>query len=91
MLFDFLVASKSVLKEYCLAQTCNFVDGKGWRDDTIGAQVGWQGNIVAFPYWEVWSLPIKEDRFFSKIGRRRWCRVCMLPWQAGTEEKRRQL
>ena len=32
------------------------------------AQVGWQGDIVAFSYWEMWSVPIKEDEFFSKFG-----------------------
>jgi hypothetical protein len=68
-LFDFLVATKTILQEHGLGQTCNFVDGQGWRPEMFGAQVGWQGNVVAFPYWEVWTVASKEDSFFANFGR----------------------
>lgn len=63
----FLRAALPVLQEHGLAQTCNFVDGFGWDPSLIG-QVGWVGNVVAFPYWEAWDLPFQEDRYFEEVA-----------------------
>jgi len=62
----FLRAARPVLQEHGLAQTCNFVDGYGW-DASLLVDVGWHGNIVAFPYWETWSIPVQEDRYFKEV------------------------
>jgi len=62
----FLRATQPILQVHGLAQTCNFVDGYGW-DRSLFGDVGWVGNVVAFPYWEAWTLPEKEDVFFNEV------------------------
>jgi len=54
------------LRERGLAQTCNFVDGFGW-DKSLFGEGSCDQNFVAFPYWEAWSLPAQEDRFFEEV------------------------
>lgn len=65
----FLGAALPILRsEFGLAQTCNFVDGFGY-DPSLLSPVGWAGNKIAFPYWEVWTVPGVEDRFFEEVAR----------------------
>jgi len=56
-----------ILQANGLAQTANFVDGFGWDRSLVGVGVGWLRNVVAFPYWEVWTVPEVEDRFFDEV------------------------
>jgi hypothetical protein len=63
----FLREALPILREQGLAQTANFVDGFGWDRALVG--VGWLDSIVAFPYWEVWTVPEVEDRFFNEVRR----------------------
>lgn len=67
MVGDFLRATWQPLQERGLAQTCNFVDGFGW-DESLIRGTGWSSNVVAFPYWEAWTLPAVEDRFFKEVA-----------------------
>ena len=46
-----------ILKVFELMQTMNFVDG--WCNNAL--------PYIEFPYWEVWSLPDAERRFFEMI------------------------
>lgn len=49
-----------------VAQSCNFVDGFGWSDSLLSP--GWQNNVIAFPYWEIWTLPSVEQTFFTDVA-----------------------
>eukprot|EP00929_Paragymnodinium_shiwhaense_P103107 TRINITY_DN6639_c1_g1_i1.p1 TRINITY_DN6639_c1_g1~~TRINITY_DN6639_c1_g1_i1.p1 ORF type:complete len:335 (-),score=25.60 TRINITY_DN6639_c1_g1_i1:332-1336(-) len=60
----FLRAALPLLREHGVAQTCNFVDGFGW-DKALYSGIGWSKHIVAFPYWEVWTVPDVEEQFFA--------------------------
>lgn len=64
---DFLRAADPQLRAHGLAQTCNFVDGYGWDASLVGG-TGWSSRVVAFPYWEAWTLPAAEDRFFEEVA-----------------------
>lgn len=61
----FLRAARPLLAERGLAQTANFVDGFGWDPSLLGT--GWLHNVVAFPYWEVWTVPEVETLFFQEV------------------------
>lgn len=60
----FLRAAAPILRERGLKQTCNFVNGAAWTDSLL------TGNVVAFPFWEVWDVPKIEDVFFQ--GLEKW-------------------
>lgn len=64
----FLKKALPILKSLGLGQTCNFVDGFGY-DRSLLSSIGWAGNTIAFPYWEVWTVPDVEDRFFREFAR----------------------
>jgi len=66
----FLRAAFPVLRERGLEQTMNFVNGYGW-DPLLARPVGlgWIGQVVAFPYWEVWS-PDDEAKFHGEFSSR---------------------
>jgi len=57
----FLLAASPILKAKGLLQSSNFVDGAGWKDFLL------RGHIVEFPYWEIWQVPVAEDRFFELL------------------------
>lgn len=57
----FLHATQPVLQARGLRQTCNFVDGAGWQDSLLTS------GVIAFPYWEVWNVPLVEDTFYRKL------------------------
>jgi len=59
-LYGFLEAAKPILQAQGLEQTANFVDGFGW-DERL-----WNSGLIAFPYWEVWSVPRVSRRFFRE-------------------------
>jgi len=61
----FLRAARLPLAERGLAQTVNFVDGYGWDSSLLST--GWYSNVIAFPYWEVWTVPEVENRFFEEV------------------------
>jgi len=63
----FLRHSNPVLRRHGLLQTCNFVDGYGWDRSLFGGP-SIVGNVIAFPYWEAWSLPAQEDVFFKEVA-----------------------
>mmetsp|Transcript_96579 Transcript_96579/g.249719 ORF Transcript_96579/g.249719 Transcript_96579/m.249719 type:complete len:432 (+) Transcript_96579:566-1861(+) len=58
----FLRAALPVLLEQGLSQTMNFVDGFGWDLSLLEAP-----KLFAFPYWEVWTVPKNEDKFFNEV------------------------
>jgi hypothetical protein len=43
------------------------VDGFGWSAD-LRDGVGWVRNVVAFPYWQAWHVPVEEDRFYNIVA-----------------------
>jgi len=57
----FLDATAPILRTSGMLQTCNFVDGAGWRDRLLA------NGVVQFPYWELWNVPLVEDMFFRKL------------------------
>lgn len=59
-LYGFLEAAKPILQANGLEQTANFVDGFGWDDRLRNS------GFIAFPYWEVWSVPRVSRRFFRE-------------------------
>jgi hypothetical protein len=59
---QFLTKAHTILSQYNMLQTFNFVDSFGWNQMLINAK------IIAFPYWEVWTLPLCEDYFFSQMA-----------------------
>jgi hypothetical protein len=63
ILGTFLRRTKTILAEFGLVQTANFVDGFGW-DMALASE-----GVVEFPYWEVWTLPRVEDRFFEEMAK----------------------
>lgn len=58
----FLRVSQGVLAAQGLGQTANFVDGAQW-DSSL-----WTQKYIAFPYWEVWTVPAVEDMFFQQVA-----------------------
>lgn len=58
----FLSTTKNILMQCNLLQTFNFVDGFGWNP------LLYKNDIIAFPYWEVWTLPLHEDHFFNQMS-----------------------
>jgi len=64
---DFLRAAHNHLRARKLVQTCNFVDGAGWQEQLYTA-ASLRTSVVSFPYWEVWKVPVVEDRFFHGLG-----------------------
>lgn len=64
----FLRAALPIVRSLGLAQTINFVDGFGY-DPSLLSKVGWARNVVAFPYWEIWTVPAVEERFFSQVAK----------------------
>jgi len=57
----FLGATRNLLERHGLLQTFNFVDGFGWNPQLV------HDNVIEFPYWEVWTLPVCEDQFFKEM------------------------
>lgn len=58
----FLRAALPALRAQGLDMTANFVDGAFW-DPLLLA-----GGTIAFPYWEVWTVPAVQERFFSQVA-----------------------
>lgn len=59
---SFLRAARPLLAAEGLGQSANFVDGADWQPSL------WTDKIIAFPYWEVWTVPEAEDRFFAETS-----------------------
>lgn len=85
----FLRAALPILQEHGLAQTCNFVDGFGW-DPSLLARVGWARNVIAFPYWEVWTVPDVENRFFEHVTSRAPSVFVCYPGRTAEHKEERQ-
>lgn len=63
----FLRAALPIVRANGLYQTANFVDGKFW-DGTLVMEAIEEANVISFPYWEVWTVPSVEDRFFAEVA-----------------------
>jgi len=61
---NFLKSAYAVLSQEGLKQTLNFVDGFGWDRALLHFE---GGPLVAFPYWEIWTNPSVEERFFVEV------------------------
>merc|ERR1719330_2163103 len=60
----FLRAALPIVEKEGLGQTANFVDGALWDVTLKGTKEG-DGKVIAFPYWEIWTVPSVEDDFFN--------------------------
>lgn len=61
----FLREALPILKKEGLDQTANFVDGAFWDASLKGDKDG-EGKVIAFPYWEVWTVPRVVNDFFRE-------------------------
>lgn len=69
----FLRAAMPILRQHGLLQTLNFVNGFGWdpvmlAPERLSSWAGEVGRLVAFPYWEVWSVG-KEKEYFDGVAK----------------------